>query len=185
MQRLFPFRAGLCCKTLRCVAKEQLSNPTERCFESMLRAFCAALAFRCRARRAPRSARANQRDHRRPSPTFEYIAPVRSTVSAGGPWVALVCYRPTVRGKKGRDRRIKMVPPPCLLSSNQHAKLPVSPTCDLSSIALLKSPRNPETRATPVEYFTRDALVSSSSPSRYCSADLYGSHRNDHCRRWH
>src|SRR5262249_3401248 len=51
-----------------------------------------------------RSARANQRDHRRPSPTFEYIAPVRSTVSAGGPWVALVCYRRTVRGKKGRDR---------------------------------------------------------------------------------
>src|SRR5215831_7355866 len=35
---------------------------------------------------------------------YIYIAPVRSTVSAGGPWVALVCYRPTVRGKKGRDR---------------------------------------------------------------------------------
>src|SRR5262245_58894466 len=30
IQRPFPFRAGLCCKTLRCVAKEQLSNPTER-----------------------------------------------------------------------------------------------------------------------------------------------------------
>jgi hypothetical protein len=29
----------LCCKTLRWAAKEQLSNPAERCFESVLRAY--------------------------------------------------------------------------------------------------------------------------------------------------
>src|SRR5215510_1554928 len=33
-----PLYPGLCCKTLRCAAKEQLSNAAERCFESMLRA---------------------------------------------------------------------------------------------------------------------------------------------------
>src|SRR5262245_31869211 len=37
---------GMCCKTLRCAAKAQLSNPTEQHFESILRA-CAAGAQRC------------------------------------------------------------------------------------------------------------------------------------------
>ena len=175
----------MCCKTLRCDAKEQLSNPTERCFESMFRAFCAALAFRCRARRAPRSARANQRDHRRPYQLSSIQLSSDLPYPQVGLGLPLYAIGRQCVGKREETGGIKMVPPPCLLSSNQHAKLPVSPTCDLSSIALLKSPRNPETRATPVEYFTRDALVSSSSPSRYCSADLYGSHRNDHCRRWH
>src|SRR5262245_52556923 len=33
-----PLYPLMCCKTLRCDAKEQLSNPTERRFESILRA---------------------------------------------------------------------------------------------------------------------------------------------------